>query len=347
MDEIKKYFQKAKEEFKQGHYHLVVGNLTYALQILEQIGEVEDDLLGKIYFLLCISYNKLNDLTKAYKICEKGLNYYKNRDIYWYAKFNNFKGVLLSREKKDQKAIPIYEKTLELLKNENSKQALKRKVSALFNMGNCYVRLSNFSKAKKSYLKAFKLVNLIENNTLKGKILMGIGYIFHRENKLDLAERCYRKAKKFLSDKDDLVNYIRILHNLGEIYLSQGLLKEARRYYKESLKDDKIYTLDRTVATSSLQGLAATYLKSDISKVKTYCIKALDLALEDVTTKFPPRMEKDIGRIFMLLSHWLYYKKKMEECKIYLSQAKIIFEKYNMKFDLKKLKEFEREVNLE
>lgn len=335
IEDVQKYFQEAEVEFQKGHYHLVVGNLMYAAHILKSVGEEEHEIVGKIYHLLCKAHQKLKHIEKAYEIWDKAYAFYQDRDIYMLADLYNIKGILCSEEQKDRKAIQCYEETLRLLKDEDTPRQKVLVSLALFNLGNCHMRSGDRTISKEYYRKAFKCLNNTELKNLRGKILMGLGYLYHIENKIATAGRLYKLAQQCIDQDRDPIAYGRVLHNLGEVYLTKGDMEETRKLFEASIS--KGIVGDKLRVASSFTGIAYTYLDSDMAKLKTNSMEALNLAMNGIATRFSAAGERELGRVFLLFSHWLFHEGKIPDCKLYLKQAEAILRKYDMTMELNKL----------
>lgn len=334
--EVKEYYQKAEDEYKQRQYHLVVGNLMYALHILEEIGEDEHELVGKIYYLLARSNLELKNYEKVHSYWEASYFFYLDRDNYKICELYNMRGLLLSRQGKDKKAILSYERILQTLKNNQSEKALPIRTRALFNLANCYIRMGKHFEARRYYLKAYRVQAKWDNPLLMGKILMGLGVTYQYDHKDTSTLRCYQKALQFINSTN-YITYGRLLHNLGDLHLQMGKTEEARRFFEESINEEYYFTLDRSRVISSLRGLASTFVHSDVQKVKAYSLKALEMILERGVNKFTTIEEKDLAYIFKLLCYWMAQERKLEECKIYLTQAKTIFRKLGLRSEVDSL----------
>lgn len=338
IEDVQKYLQEAEEEFQKEHYHLVIGNLMYAAHILKSVGEEEHEMVGRIYHLLSKAHQKLKHIEKAYEMLEKAFDFYQDRDIYMVADLNNIKGVLLSEEKKDKAAIKCYEETLRLLKDEDTPQQKHLVGLALFNLGNCHMRTGDRALALDYYRQAYKCLKGLEGakfRNLQGKVLMGLGYLYHLNNKVATAGRLYKLAQFYIDPDRDPIAFGRLLHNLGEVYLTKGDMDETRKLFEESI--NKGLTGDKLRVASSFTGLAYTYLNSDMSKLKINSMEALNLAMNGIATRFSGDGERELGRVFLLFSHWLYYEGKIADCKLYLKQAEAILRKYDMTVELNKL----------
>lgn len=336
LNEAKKYYHKAEDEYKQRHYHLVVGNLMYALNIMEEIGEEEDELNGKIYYLLARSHLSLKNYEKVHSFWEASYFFYLERDAYRVCELYNMRGMLMSSQGMNKKAISCYQRVLETIKNDHSEKALPIHTKAFYNLANCYIRIGKHIEARRHYLRAYRLQLKWDNPLLQGQILMGLGVAYQYDHKDISTLRCYEKALQFINPSN-YVTFGRLLHNLGDLYLRMEKMEDARDFFEESIKEEHYYKLDRSRVISSLRGLASTYVHSDLEKVKAYSMKALEMILERGVTKFTKIEEKDLAYIYQLLCYWMAQERKLEECKIYLSQAKAIFRKLGLRSEVDKL----------
>ncbi len=337
IKEAEKYYFQAEAEFKLRHYHLVVGHLMYALYLLEQYDNEKYELQIKIYLLLVSSHLAMNHISKAHEIWLKGYSLCDEDDIYNICEFYNSQGKLYVAEKNDLGAIKSYTKSLKLLRDDLLESALWTKITATYNMANCFMRLVDYPRAKKAYSEVLKFLKYYKDDILKGRVFMGLGALFHFQDEFSKAKKCYEMSLKFLS-AESLI-YRLALHNLAELELTYGHVERARDLYLKALEDEIVCKLDKQRAVSCLLGLAKTYMGCDPAQVHAYCIKALNIAMEGMVNRFAPREERDLGRIFFLLAQLLNIQGDEEKSKIYIAQAESIFNKYKMTSEFEELKE--------
>lgn len=339
---IEDYYYKAKIEYQAKNHHLVIGNLTAALDLLDSLALDNDQLYGDIFLILCRAYTNLKHYAKAHQICERGLAFFSTRDRFQVSIFHGQKVFIFMRQGKYQQAISWCFKALKM-PFDHTDEGIEVRGTVLYNLATCYLNLFRYREAKTYYIKVFIFLKSHESSFLLGKILLGMGYVFHYQNELCYAERCYLLAKKALSENSDLISYGRLLHNLGEIYLHRGLEEKARDNFLASLEDEEVYKFDKYRVASSLRGIASTYLNTDMANVHIYSLKALNLLLKDLGVKFGFREEQELGMIFLIFSQWLY-QNKSSDYRIYLSQAELIFEKYQLKAELEQVKHFRSQI---
>ncbi|MCK4259074.1 MAG: tetratricopeptide repeat protein [Halanaerobiales bacterium] len=331
IKEIEKFLFQAEAEFKLGHYHLVVGNLMFALHLLEPISREKFDLMVKIYLLLIKSHLEMKHITKAHEMWKKGYCLCDKKDNYTVAEFYNLQGKLYSTEKKYFLAIQSYMTTLNLLANDISELSILPKITAMFNIATCHMRKGDYSKAKNAYNETIELLKYYESDSIKGRTFMGLGTLYHFQGEINISKQYYEKSLKLLSPNTDPIVYGLLLHNLAELELSRGQIKNARKLYKKGLGNDLLNKHYKQVTVSCYLGIAKTYVDDDPTLVKEYCKNALNLAMEGLINRFAPREERDLGRIFLLISQILYIEGEKEKSRIYLNQAKSIIKKYNMR----------------
>lgn len=336
---IEAYYKKAKNEYQAGNYHLVIGNLTSALDVIDSFPFDDHQLCGDIFLMLCRAYTNLKHYAKAHQICDRGIAFFCQRDRYQISVFYNQKVFVFMSQRKYQKAISWCFQTLKISVDLFTEAAMKIKATVLYNLATCYLNLYKYPQAKRYYIKVYIFLKFQKIDFLQGKILLGLGYVFHYQNKLGYAERCYLLAKQVLAEDSDLVSYGRLLHNLGEIYLELGLKAKAREHFLASLPNKEVYKLDKYRAASSLRGIASTYLDGKMKNVHEYSLQALNLMLEDLGIKFSSREEQELGMIFLIISQWLQQNKNSDS-RIYLYQAELIFKKYDMQSELELVKRF-------
>ncbi len=338
-NEVEKYYNEAVAEFDLGHYHLVVGHLNYALYLLDHYNKEDNEYYGEIYKILCRTYMSLKQYDKAEDICSQGILYYQEKDRYQVCYFFNQNILINMNKKKYYKAKFWYERVMSTLTDVLTEAEVEIKVTAIYNLAACYLQEFEVEEAKQLYVQAFKILGKHKSDYMKGRLYLGLGYIYHLLERLDLAEKCYLLCKSHLPPKEEVVAYGRLMHNLAEIYESRGFIEKARESYLISIEDEAVFKLDKNRAAAGFRGIASTYKNEDIKKVQYYCNKALNLMMSNIGVKFMPMEEQELGQIYLLFSYWLKQNGNLQDCKIYLKQAERIFKKYNLKSGLKEIEE--------
>lgn len=345
--ELENYYLDAEKSYRDGYYHQVIGKLQFALYQVEKYEIEPNELIGKMYLILFRSHNNLKHYDKVLESCDQVSRIFIDIDNHILCELYSLKAFALTQKNRYQQATLLNFEILNVIKDDFSKYAVNLKVITLYNQANIYLRKKDLQKAKANYLSAFKLLKKHNNDLKKGRVLLGLGYIFHLEKKLDFTERCYLLAKKYLTYELDPITYGRLLHNLGELYLEIGKIEESRRYFSASLDEKKLYKSDRIRVAGSLRGVASTYLGEDIYSLQEYCLQALNLILKDKCVKFSAKEEEELGQIYLLLSNYLYQKKNFADLKLYLSRASLILEKHNLTHELDKVKKLEQVLDSE
>lgn len=110
------------------------------------------------------------------------------------------------------------------------------RIKILYEKGQIYQSLRNFSDAIVSYQTGLEKEELKENEALYADILGELGYIYRLEGNLDSAAHYYNSAITIQRTLDDPPGYANILNNLGMIYRLRGSIEEGLLMCKLGLR---------------------------------------------------------------------------------------------------------------
>jgi tetratricopeptide (TPR) repeat protein len=184
------------------------------------------------------------------------------------AQANNMIGLSLWRQAQLEKAIPYYERALEIFEGLGDVQGVSKVQN---NIGNVYYHLGRFDKAKEYYERSNEAKERVSyyNN-------MGLIYMIHGE--FDKAEEMYKTCIKRIFG----IGYIKILPvvqlNLADLCFEKGDLVKARSWVESA--NQSIKQLEYSPKMSdAYQGLAKLELfEGDLKSAEAHIRKAMDLA---------------------------------------------------------------------
>lgn len=144
---------------------------------------------------------------------DQGLRFYEG-DV----SLINLKALILYNDAQFEKAIPWFEKVLEL---QGPKEYVYTKLAY------CYYKNWEFEKAKSAYK------TLLEMDKTNADAYFGLGTVYHRNKQIDSAEIAYKKAMEV---QDPVL--VREYHALATLARSKNDLKLALDYYQKAFEED-------------------------------------------------------------------------------------------------------------
>lgn len=150
-----------------------------------------------------------------------------------------------------------------------------------YNIGNCYVSLSEYEKAQKSFNEAVTNADKVKANSLKAFALKGLAEVYGPQGKHLEAIAVLQEALKISKNVGDLVLNRGLYLNLANNYKAIGNWDEYHRYNQLFLKNQSIIKeSERQSINDSIDELTAISIdKSQEMKLKYYIIIGLLVAL--------------------------------------------------------------------
>ena len=139
--------------------------------------------------------------------------------------------MLLRLEENPTAALDLYQKL-----EADVEQFKSHNIKILYEKGQIYQSLRNFSDAIASFEACLDREELKENEALYADILGELGYIYRLEGNLDSAANYYSSAITIQRTLDDPPGYANILNNLGMIYRLRGSIEEGLLMCKLGLR---------------------------------------------------------------------------------------------------------------
>lgn len=111
---------------------------------------------------------------------------------------------------------------------------------ANYNKGNCYILISDYASAKKSFLQAIKNADNINANSLKAFAQKGLAEVYALEGNHMQAIEVLQDALKISKDVGDLILNRGIYNGLANSYLAVNDWQQYQKYYKLFLQNQLI-----------------------------------------------------------------------------------------------------------
>lgn len=111
---------------------------------------------------------------------------------------------------------------------------------ANYNKGNCYILISDYESAKKSFLQSIKNADNINANSLKAFAQKGLAEVYALEGNHLQAIEVLQEALKISKDVGDLILNRGIYNGLANSYLAINDWQQYQKYYKLFLQNQLI-----------------------------------------------------------------------------------------------------------
>ncbi len=236
--------------------------------------------IGNITFLND-SQKALSAYRKAIKLDSSNTDAWirLGRVSYWLGNYDN--------------AQQAYEKVLKLAGNNKILQAI-----GYSNLGIIYKIRGEFDKAEESYLKSFKI-----NEVLGRKADMAIAHgnlasIYYIRGEYGKAEERYLKSLRINEDLGRNEGMANQYCNLGIIYKNRGELEKAEEFYLKSLEIYKALSRDEGIA-SSYANLGIIYkIQGKPNKAEEFHLKSLEINTSLGREKYMASDYGNLGNIY-------------------------------------------------
>lgn len=262
--------QKPQDEVKQINVLLMISNaytskrdfnkaLEYMLKAKEVNKTFNDPLQNlKIYNKIAAHYHQLGVNEKALQILDQADEFaqqFTNKDSIRFLRGNSFaiRGFIYRDQLSCDIAIDYLKKAMVEyeLTQENEKSLINRSV-VNYNLGNCYISLNQFEKAKESFANSFRLAEQAGANSLQAFALKGSAEVSTLESRYEEALAYLKRAETLAKKVGDLVLNRGIYKGMSDNYLA---LNEGQNYQKYLKKFNDTSRQIRSNERSTIQTL--------------------------------------------------------------------------------------------
>lgn len=262
--------QKPQDEVKQINVLLMISNaytskrdfnkaLEYMLKAKEVNKTFNDPLQNlKIYNKIAAHYHQLGVNEKALQILDQADEFaqqFTNKDSIRFLRGNSFaiRGFIYRDQLSCDIAIDYLKKAMVEyeLTQENEKSLINRSV-VNYNLGNCYISLNQFEKAKESFANSFRLAEQAGANSLQAFALKGSAEVSTLESRYEEALVYLKRAETLAKEVGDLVLNRGIYKGMSDNYLA---LNEGQNYQKYLKKFNDTSRQIRSNERSTIQTL--------------------------------------------------------------------------------------------
>lgn len=178
-------------------------------------------------------------------------------------------------------------------------KGLKKQMGdALYLQGISFSIQAEYNSAKKSYNKALKLFEEINNKKDIAGILTNLGNINYYQGELDSALNFYTRSSSISEELSDMNTLAFTLNNIGSIYSTKGDMASAISYYTRSLTINEEIGNKKGIA-SPLNNIATIYSSLNEDSIAiSYYKRALKISDEIGDKNSIPTILHNIGEIY-------------------------------------------------
>jgi serine phosphatase RsbU (regulator of sigma subunit) len=217
--------------YQMGKYQEALKNHFIALKIRKELKNQYG--IANTLNNIGLVYKELGNLNEAIKYHFESLDAYE--------KINNIEGLCMSfqnignlyfSQENYKDALVYYEKSLQLSINSKNKRG---EMISYYNIGGVYLILDNYSEALKYYNLANTLNESLNDNSMKGRILLSLGKCYNGENKNNIAIEYFLKALEIYSSEGNKNELILIYGSMASAYIDLQSYQKAEEYAKMEL----------------------------------------------------------------------------------------------------------------
>ncbi|MHA3787012.1 tetratricopeptide repeat protein [Flavobacterium hauense] len=211
--------------------------------------ENNPDLQILVLSRTAVRYQQMKVYDKAIQYldeCDKLIAINESKKDYRYTKGNNYvvRGLIYKDQLNCDIAINYFNKGIQIYKTIASSVINTNESIVYYNMGNCYVLISDYEKAEKSFNQAIISADVVDANSLKAFALKGLSEVYN-------AQGNYQKAIEVLHEA------LKISKNVGDLVLNRGLYINLAGNYKaidnwaEYQKYNQLFLKNQTIIKES------------------------------------------------------------------------------------------------
>ncbi|RWW92010.1 tetratricopeptide repeat protein [Flavobacterium cerinum] len=248
-----KYFQTANTLSKK------VNNIDLQIKVLSKMAVKYQQL--KVYDKAIQYLDECDKLIASDPINESTLGKQATNDI--------IRGVIYKEQLNCNIAIDYFNKGIAKYEKNNA-QAVQPNLSiANYNKGNCYILISDYESAKKSFLQSIKNADNINANSLKAFAQKGLAEVYALEGNHHQAIKVLQEALKISKNVGDLILNRGIYNGLANNYLAVNDWQQYQKYNKLFLQNQLIIKeSERRSINDSIDELTEVH-NQKLTQVKT------------------------------------------------------------------------------
>jgi tetratricopeptide (TPR) repeat protein len=249
-------------EYKPTGHQATGDNLRQCSNILHQLG---------------VAYLNQNNPEKAREYLEEAVKILNGEESVFQAEVLNTLGEAYCQQRKFDKAIDCYQKSLGISQNIENRRG---EDVSLFNLGNTYLELRQFQQARNFYHQCLEIAQHLGDRYFSASTYHNLGLVAQGLRELEQARAYYQQALDIKIEFGDRYSSASIYHNLGSVAEELRELEQARAYYQQAL-DITLEFGDRYSSASIYHNLGSVAEElRELEQARAYYQQALDITLE-------------------------------------------------------------------
>ncbi len=189
---------------------------------------------------------------------------------------------------------------------------LNQQAAAINNVAYVYQQSGNTNQAIANFLKAYELMNLVDDKRAVSTILNNIGELYYSQADLSKALEYFYKSIKIGYEANEVGGLALTLNNIGYVLQIQGNIPKAIENYEKSLKLSK-QNGDKRTASLTLANIGTNYeTQGDHAKALEYTNESLKIRAELNDKRGMAECYSNIATVYRNETEFLYNKEKVD-----------------------------------
>lgn len=314
-DALKFYEERSKEPIASkdeilaglGKQHAISGNLDKALDYYSKAIEIcreetrSPDRIAKLYQEMGVLYLRKGEYENAIRVLNDGLSICSEVQYPRVsAELNTTLGWVYQRRSDYHQAVSCFQKSVELLGKENSKEL----GLALNGLGVVYWESGEFNKALNHYHRSLKIFDALKDEKGLAAVNNSLGLLYRSKGQPRDALNCFEKALQFEQKSGNLVNLSFLYNNIGLTWENLYEWDKSLDYYQRSY-ELKERAGDQKGLANILTNLGLVYLRRGaLNKSIESHLKALKLFQDLKDKPGVAHSSSSLGEVYLLKGEW-------------------------------------------
>lgn len=209
--------------------------IRYQLELARLVEKKKPEELAEAIYFLGILYSRAEDYPQAVEYLQKALAIYQKNEIMdKLAENYSTLGIVEENALDYDKALEAFNASLKIndeIGEEANKGRELRRIGRIY-----YLRLSNYSAARKYFAEANELFKKLKNTEQVVETLLELGLVFEKEGNFGQALKLYQEAQALTDTKAGQLGLSKALLYQANTYWFQGDYQNAFKFQKRALE---------------------------------------------------------------------------------------------------------------
>lgn len=221
-------------------------SLEYVIKANQCLHLTKDELLKIVITNKTgIQYHQLKIYDKAILYLDEAeelmLNYPVKDSVMYYLGINHVvRGFVYKDKLNCEIAIVSFNRGINTLIESKSELAYSGISIAMYNKGNCYIMMNNYTLAKENFIEAIKYAKIVNASSLHAFALKGLAQVNTLEQQYASAITSLQEALIISKNVSDLILNKEIYKGLSENYLALNQWEKYKKYHLEYVNIQKL-----------------------------------------------------------------------------------------------------------